>query len=95
MPFQNRDGGDQGRYANGGASSVLAAEQLASVGNTATVSPPVAPDVSKAVDLLHQAFGAANGSGNASRHVPDNTWEQIASLLQQYVVKNQSMHAQL
>jgi hypothetical protein len=45
----------------------------------------------KAVDLLHQAFAAANGSGNAARHVPDNTWEQIASLLHQSVVKNQSM----
>lgn len=56
-----------------------------------TVSPPVAPDVSKAADLLHQSFAATNGGGGAARNVPDNTWEQIVTLLQQSVGKNQSM----
>jgi hypothetical protein len=46
------------------------------------VSSPVVPDVSKAVDLLHQAFAAANGSGSAANHVPDSTCDQIVSLLQ-------------
>lgn len=45
------------------------------------MSPPVAPDVSKVADLLHQAFVAANGSGSAARQVLDNTWDQIVSLL--------------
>ncbi|PWZ46274.1 hypothetical protein Zm00014a_005638 [Zea mays] len=56
-----------------------------------TVSPPVAPGVSKAAHLLHQAFAAANGGGGAARNVPDNTWEQIVTLLQQSVGTNQSM----
>jgi hypothetical protein len=50
----------------------------------------VTPDVSKIVDLLQQAFVAANGSGSAARHVPDRTWEQIVSLLQQSVGKDHS-----
>lgn len=34
---------------------------------------------------------ATNGGGGAARNVPDNTWEQIVTLLQQSVGKNQSM----
>jgi hypothetical protein len=72
-PFQSRDGGNHGRPAPRGVGSNHVAER----GQGAFVSPLIAPDVSnsKAVDLLHQAFGAANGSGSATKHVLDSTWD--------------------
>lgn len=78
-------------WSHGGASSTLAAGQRYGYG--VTVSPPVAPDVSKAADLLHQSFAATIGGGGAARNVPDNTWEQIVTLLQQSVGE-ESIHVQ-
>jgi hypothetical protein len=75
---QIRDGGSHGRSVLGGAVSTCAAGKR----QGALVSSLVVPDVSKAVDLLHQAFAATNGSGSVANHVLDSTWDQIVSLLQ-------------
>jgi hypothetical protein len=48
----------------------------------------VTPEVSNVVDLLQQAITTAIGNGSAARPVPDNTVEQIVSLLQQSVGKS-------
>ena len=54
----------------------------------------VTPEVSNVVDLLQQAITTAIGNGSAARPVPDNTMEQIVSLLQQSVGKSQPPHSE-
>jgi hypothetical protein len=84
LPIQSKGGDVHSRFTNGGASSVMVAGQ--GLGGSGTSS--VTPEVSNVVDLLQQAITTAIGNGSAARPVPDNTMEQIVSLLQQSVGKS-------